>query len=224
MSQEGVSLMIKVLLVEDQQLFREGVNALVSAEEDMEVIGMTHHGLEAIQQIEEQQPDVILMDIHMPEVNGIKATSQIKEHYPNIKVILLTTNKDIDLITTGLSVGADGFLLKTLDASRLVRSIRDAYDGQIVLSGEVAKMLATKVKAYKYDKKEILGEKLVNLDIQLSRRELDIAYLLKEEITNKNIAQELFLSEGTVKNYISEIYNKLGLRNRKDVIDYLRGL
>ena len=216
--------MIKVLLVEDQRLFREGVNALIMAEDDMKVVGIANHGQEAIQKIVKLQPDIVLMDVHMPEVDGIKATVHIMEHYPNVKVILLTTHADEDLITNGLSVGAKGFLLKSLDATRLIRSIRDVYDDQVVLSGEAARILANKLLDYQYDKKEILGKNLENFDIYLSRRELDIAFLLMENMTNKYMAQELYLSEGTIKNYISEIYNKIGFRNRKEAIAYLRGI
>lgn len=216
--------MIKVLLVEDQRLFSEGIKALLATEADIKVVGMVSHGREAIEQIEELQPHIVLMDVHMPEVDGIKATIYMKQNYPDVKVILLTTYADVDLITDGLTVGAKGFLLKSLDAARLVRSIRDVYEDQIVISGEVARMLANKLREYKYDKKEILGRNLANEAIYLSKRELDVAFLLLDDSTNKYMAQRLYLSEGTVKNYISEIYNKIGIRNRKDIISYLRSL
>jgi DNA-binding NarL/FixJ family response regulator len=224
MHEKGDMPVIRVLLVEDQRLFREGVNALISAEDDIEVVGMVQHGKEAIQHIEKQLPDVVLMDVHMPEVDGIKATIHIKENYPTVKVILLTTRPDEDLITSGLSAGAQGFLLKNLDTTRLIRSIRDVYEDQVVLSGEAARILANKLRKYKNDKKALLGKSLEHQDIYLSKRELDVAFLLMENETNKHMAEELFLSAGTVKNYISELYNKVGIRSRKDVISYLRTL
>src|SRR5699024_4419947 len=124
---QRVVRMIRVLVVEDQQLFKDGVKALLAQEDDIEVIGLACNGEEAIRQIKDQQPDVVLMDIHMPQVDGIKATLYIKEHYPDIKVVLLTTYAQKDAVIMGLNAGADGFLLKSLDAERLIRTIRDAY-------------------------------------------------------------------------------------------------
>lgn len=216
--------MIKVLLVEDQRLFREGINALIANEDDIEVVGMAQHGQDAIEQIEKLQPDVVLMDVHMPEVDGIKATIYIKENYPKIKVILLTTYPEEDLIITGISIGADGFLVKSIDRERLIRSIRDAYENQIVLAGEAARILAKRIEGFNYDKKEILDRKLKYRNIYLTGREIDVALLLMDGMTNNDIAQKLYLSQGTVKNYISEVYQKLDLRNRKDVIVFLHGL
>ena len=216
--------MIKVLLIEDQGLFREGVNALISAVADIKVVGMTEHGQEAFKQLEQLQPDIVLMDVYMPKIDGIKTTAYIKENYPTVKVILLSDLADEDIITSGLSAGADGFLLKKLDAKRLVRSIRDVYEDQIVLSGEATRILARKLREYKYDKKEILAGKLENHYIYLTRREMDIAYLLMQDTSNHQMAQKLFLSEGTIKNYISDIYNKIGLRKRNEVIGFLQGL
>ncbi|PAV31099.1 DNA-binding response regulator [Virgibacillus profundi] len=213
--------MISVLLVEDQQLFREGVHALIATVDDMDVVGMASNGEEATQLMKKSQADIVIMDIHMPNVDGIKATIHLKDNYPSVKVILLTTFAEEDLIITGLAAGADGFLLKSLDRARLIRSIRDVYDDQVVLSGEAAKILATMIVDIKYNKKDLLEKKLVNRNINLSNRELDIAYLMMNGSTNKLIAQKLFLSEGTIKNYISELYNKLNLRSRKDVIDFL---
>lgn len=216
--------MIKVLLVEDQRLFREGMNALIANEDDIEVVGMAQHGQDAIEQMEKLQPDVVLMDVHMPEVDGIKATIYIKENYPKTKVILLTTYPEEDLIITGISIGADGFLVKSIDKERLIRSIRDVYENQIVLAGEAARILAKRIEGFNYDKKEILDRKLKYRNIYLTGREIDVALLLMDGMTNNDIAQKLYLSQGTVKNYISEVYQKLDLRNRKDVIVFLHGL
>ncbi|OZU88245.1 DNA-binding response regulator [Virgibacillus indicus] len=216
--------MIKVLLVDDQKLFSEGVRSLLSREEDMVVVGAASNGKEAMEKMLKHEPDVVLMDIHMPQVDGIKATIQIKEHFPKTKVILLTTFADEELVLIGKKVGADGFLLKDLSASHVIRSIRDAYHDEIVISGEAARILARQILQVNYSKKELLSQKLANREINLSARELDIAHLLMEETSNKHIAQRLFLSEGTIKNYISEIYNKVNIHNRKEVIAYLQGL
>ncbi|MGY0691489.1 response regulator [Virgibacillus sp. FSP13] len=216
--------MIKVLLVEDQRLFREGVEAIIDKKDDIHVIGMAENGEAAIKQIEKEVPDVILMDIHMPNMDGIKTTVHVKEYYPDVKVVMLTTHAKEDLIIRGISVGADGFLLKELYADSLIRSIRDAARGQVVLSGEVAKILANRIRVLTLNKKQILAKRLENRGMHFSNRELDVAYLFMEGHTNKYIAQKLFLGEGTVKNYISEIYNKLGIHNRTEAIDFLRGI
>ncbi|WP_163969635.1 response regulator transcription factor [Oceanobacillus halotolerans] len=216
--------MIRVLVVEDQLLVREGIQALLEKVEDMEIIGTASNGYEAIQHVQKSPPDVVLMDIHMPKLDGIKATLHLKEHFPNVKVILLTTFAEEDRIITGINVGADGFLLKRLDVNHIVRSIRDAYEGQMVIVGEAARILAKNIRDAKYNKKEVLNRKLQVRYIYLSKRELDVAYALMEEMTNKQMAQKLFLGEGTIKNYISEVYTKLGIRNRNDAIAFLQSL
>lgn len=214
--------MINVMLVEDQRLFSEGVEALISNTADIRVVGIASNGKEAIDTFKKCLPDVVLMDIHMPELDGIKATIKIKENNPDIKVILLTTYADEDLIVTGINAGADGFLLKSLRAASLIRCIRDVYENEIVLSGPAARILAEKIRAQTYSKKQILERKLRNRNISLSKRELDITYLLLQNYTNKQIAENLFLSEGTIKNYISELYHKFAIPNRKELIQYLQ--
>lgn len=216
--------MINVLLVEDQRLFREGIKALINQEDDLYVIGMAENGEESAKLIADRQPDVVLMDIHMPGINGIKATLQIKEKYPNIKVILLTTTIDEELVITGLDAGADGFLFKNLNASKLIQTIRDGYYGEMVLSGEAAKILARRIRDFKYNKKQILERKLENRGIYFSERELDISYLMMEGKSNKVIAQRLYLSEGTIKNYVSELYRKIKIKNRSKAIEYFQSL
>lgn len=216
--------MINVLLVEDQRLFREGVKALTETQEDIGIIGMAPNGEDAIAMIPELKPDVVLMDIHMPDMDGIKATAHIKEKHPTVKVVLLTTAPEEELIIRGLSVGADGFLLKELYPDTLHNAIRDAYRGQFVLSGEVAQILATRIRELTLNKKQILAKRLENNNINLTNRELDIAYLLMEGNSNNQAANKLFLGEGTIKNYISDIYNKLDIHNREQAREYLSSL
>lgn len=216
--------MIKIMLVEDQRLFREGVEALISNTDDIEVIGMAESGESAIELLQHEQPDVILMDIHMAEMDGIKTTVYIKENHPSVKVVMLTTIAEEELVIRGINVGADGFLLKDLYPDNLIQSIRDAARGQSVLSGKVATILVNKIRELTLDKKQILGKRLENRGINLTARELDIAYLFMGGHSNKIIAQKLFLGEGTIKNYISEVYSKLNIRNRHEAINYLKNL
>src|SRR5699024_7451386 len=219
---KGFYVLIKLLLAEDQRLFLEGIQALIDTQNDMEVVGTAANGDEALGLVNELQPDVVLMDIHMPELDGIKATALIKESYPAVKVIMLTTNIDEELAIRAISVGADVFLIKELYRDTLYQAIRDAYRGQVVLSGEVGSILARRIRELTMDKKGILGKRLENRGIYLTDREQEIAYWFMEKHTNKQIAHKLFLGEGTIKNYISEIYQKLGINHRGQAIEYLQ--
>lgn len=200
------------------------MHSLLSTEQDIRVIGMVTDGKEVLKQVEEKQPDVVLIDMHIPNIDGIKLTVHMKEKFPTIKVIFLTTFTEEELIIKGIISGADGFLLKTVDTKGLIRGIRNTYDGEVVFSGEVAKILANRIAQFTCDRKKILREKLNNRNIHLTNRELDVASLVMEDMTNKKIAQQLYLSEGTVKNYISELYQKFRLRNRKELAKYLNSL
>lgn len=221
---EGVVAVIKVMLVEDQRLFQEGVEAIIKTTNDMHVTGMALSGASAIDMLKQQQPDVVLMDIHMPELDGIKTTVYIKENYPDIKVVMLTSLVDEELVIRGINVGADGFLLKDLYAEKLIESLRYAAAGQTVLSGKVAQILVDKIRESTLDKQQILGKRLENRGFTLTKRELDIAFLFMDGHSNKIIAEKLFLGEGTIKNYISEIYAKLNIHKRQEARDYLKGL
>ncbi|AXI10472.1 response regulator [Oceanobacillus sp. 143] len=216
--------MIKVLLVDDQRLFREGVKSILERAEDIHVTGTADNGKEAIQEIEQAQPDVVVMDIHMPEMDGVETTSYVKRNYPGIKVVLLTTRADDDFIISGINTGADGLLLKNLYADKLIDCIRDASCGVMVLSGEVSRILANRIRELTLNKKQILALRLERSGYQYTNRELDVFYLLMEGNTNNQIAHQLFLSLGTVKNYISDIYNKLNIRNRENTIMYFQEL
>ncbi|WP_106496251.1 response regulator transcription factor [Lentibacillus sp. Marseille-P4043] len=216
--------MINVLVVDDQRLFREGVQALIRTENDMDVIGIAENGEEALQKTADMQPDVVLMDIHMPDLDGIKTTAKIKESYPMVKVVLLTATAEEELIIRGITVGADGFLVKEIYADNLHQAIRDAYRGQVVFSGDVARILAQRIRQLTLSKKQILAKKLENRNIYLTNRELDIAYLFMKDNSNKQIAKQLYLGEGTIKNYISEIYNKINIHNREQARGYLKEL
>ena len=219
---KGFYALIKLLLVEDQRLFLEGVKKLIETQEDMEVIGTASNGDAALELVREQQPDIVLMDIHMPELDGIKATARIKEEFSSVKVIMLTTHIDEDRAIRGISVGADGFLVKELYSDTLYQAIRDAYRGQVVISGDVASILARRIRELSMDKSAILGVRLENRGIHLTKREQEIAYLFMERHTNKHIADKIHLGEGTIKNYISEIYQKLGIHNREQARSYLQ--
>lgn len=200
---------IKLMLVDDQMLLREGLKTIVNLQEDMEVVVEAENGKVAIENMEKNEIDVILMDIRMPILNGVEAVSVIKKEYPKTSIIMLTTFDDDDYIVDALAKGADGYLLKDIDGSHLVQSIRDAYNGQMMLNGKIAAKLAQRLSGKNMNSKVLIEDNEL-----LKEREKEIALLLSEGLSNSQIAKELFLSEGTVKNYISEIYGKLGTNNR----------
>ncbi|MBP2075908.1 response regulator [Oceanobacillus polygoni] len=211
--------MIHVLIVENQRLLRDGIEAIIERTDDIKVIGAVDNGETAIKQMEHLKADIVIMDIQLPQMDGIRTTKLIKEKYPEVSVILLTSKVN-DLVISGINAGADGFLVKALYAERLLEAIRIAYRGETVLSGEVARMLAGRIRELTMNNKQIFTLRLERLGYSFTKREIDIAFLLKENHTNQQIANKLFLGEGTVKNYISEIYNKLNIRNRAKVIDF----
>lgn len=213
--------MIKVLLVNGQRLFNEAIESLLSTEADIDVVGMAITVQDAMKQIYEKAPDIVLLDVHMSSMDGIKTTVHIKDNYPNIKVIFLTTFSQKELVIAGIVAGADGFLLKNIDTENLLQAIRNAYRDQIVISGDAAKILAKAVIELQYDRHEILKTNLEKRNIYFSDREVEVALLMIDQLTNKRIAQRLYLSEGTVKNYISGIYSKLNIDTRKEAIEYL---
>lgn len=211
--------MIHVLIVENQRLLRDGMEAIIERTDDIKVIGAVDNGENAIKQMEHLNPDIVIMDIHLPQMDGIRTTKYMKEKYPEVGVILLTSKVD-DFIISGINAGADGFLVKAVYAERLLEAIRIAYRGETIFSGEVAQMLATRIRELTMNNKQIFTLRLERLGYTFTKREIDIAFLLKENYTNQQIAHKLFLGEGTVKNYISEIYNKLNIRNRAKVIEF----
>lgn len=216
--------MIHVLLVDEQRLFSEAVRSLLITENDIDKVGIAQSGEEAMKYIHDEQPDVILMDMHVTGFDGIKAAVHIKDNYPHMKIIFLTSVAEKEFVVAAIIAGAEGFLLKDIDHASLIQSVRNAYNGQVVISGEAAAILARKIVEIKCSREDILQVKLSNRNISLSEREIDIASLLIDNISNKHIAKILHLSEGTVKNYISTIYSKLNVKSRKNAIDYLQGL
>jgi len=213
---------IKVLIVDDQSLMRDGLKTIIDLEPDMEVLGTCENGRVAIEKSKILHPDVILMDIRMPEVNGVEATKIIKKHFPNIKIIILTTFDDDEYIIDALSYGASGYLLKDIDGDKLINSIRDAYDGTLLMPGNIAAKLVSKLKESNKSPNNLSKAESNVYYEKLSEREIEIAKLMLEGLSNKEIASELFITQGTVKNYISSIYGKIGVRDRTNAVLFFR--
>lgn len=200
---------IKILIADDQTLMRDGLKTIIDLEDNMEVIGTAKSGKEAVEFCKETLPDLILMDIRMPVMDGVESTKIIKCLYPDIIILILTTFNDDDYIIDALSYGASGYILKDIEGDDLIKAINDAYKGSFMLPSDVAIKIAkrlTKTSAVTSEQKKSLSE--------LSEREIEIAKMMMLGFNNKQIASSLFISEGTVKNYISNIYSKLGTSDR----------
>ncbi|MEM7116482.1 MAG: response regulator transcription factor [Chloroflexota bacterium] len=201
---------IRILLVDDQALFREGLRTLLSIWDDLEIVGEAGNGQEALTAVSQLTPDVVLMDLRMPILDGVAATRQITQNYPDSKVIVLTTFDDDDYVFDGLRAGAVGYLLKDVSSDKLVEAIRAAAQGNSFLQPSVAaKVIAEFSRLTPTTKPEpvILVE-------PLSSREREVLRVVATGASNKEIAQQLHLAEGTVKNHLTSILGKLGVRDR----------
>lgn len=215
---------LRIVIADDQTLFREGLQTILNLEEDMEVVGVAENGQEALELVNRLQPDVVLMDIEMPVMNGVESTRRLKEQLSHTKVLILSTFAEDNYIVEGLAHGACGYLLKDLHADTLISSIRSAAAGQFVLPAPIATKLASRLLKSSEGLNAPFGHhgKLDHMVEELTEREKELASLIVKGFTNKEIASRLFISEGTVRNYISVIYSKLGTSNRSRAILLLK--
>jgi len=198
--------MIKVLIVDDHPMVRQGIKTLLDVYDDIEVIGEAENGREALEICEKYKPDIVLMDLIMPEVNGIEATKEIVKNWSYIKVVTLTSFLDKKLIEDSLKAGAIGYVLKNISGDKLVATIRDANKGKSTLSSEASDFLISNIK------------KPPVADYQLTSQEKNILACLVDGLSNKKIAQKLVLSLSTVKFHVSNILNKLGVSSRTEAV------
>ncbi|CUS02417.2 Uncharacterized transcriptional regulatory protein YxjL [Candidatus Promineifilum breve] len=202
---------IRVLLVDDQALFREGLSTILSLQADLEVVGEAANGQEALAAAAAHQPDVILMDLNMPVLDGVAATRRLKESGAAARVIVLTTFDNDETVFDGLRAGAVGYLLKDVSSAKLVEAIRAAARGESFLQPSIAaKVLA---EFNRLEERAAAAPPTALID-PLSERELEILRQLSAGDSNKEIAAHLFITEGTVKNHVTNILGKLGVRDR----------
>jgi DNA-binding NarL/FixJ family response regulator len=209
--------MIRVLLVDDQALFREGLSTLLSVYPDVQVVGEAGNGEEALTQVAALQPDVVLMDLRMPVLDGAAATRRLRAAHPHIQVIVLTTFDDDEHIFEGLRAGAVGYLLKDVPSTRLVEAIRTTARGESFLHPSVATRLVAEFYRLGDIPSPASGATTPTstpLLEPLSERELEILRHLSQGASNREIANVLYITEGTVKNHITNILGKLGVRDR----------
>ena len=205
--------MIKVAIIDDQKILTEGLKMILSADPIIEVIGTGENGKEALSICKTYLPDVILMDIQMPVMNGVDSTRQIKEKYPSVKIIVLTTFDDDKYIFEAIKHGASGYLLKDTPPNKIAEAIKTVESGGALIQPDVAmKVLDQFSKLAKEDGQSTVSEN--DVFSSLTSREKDITILVGEGLNNAEIADRLFLSEGTIKNNLTKILDKLELRDR----------
>ena len=204
--------MIKVLIADDQELIRQSLRIVLGVEKDLEVLDCVANGVEVIRSVRKEKPDVILMDIRMPEMDGVVCTRIIKENYPDIKIIILTTFDDDEYVFNALKYGASGYLLKGISTRELAEDIRKVYHGTALINEDIASKVLKLFSQMAQSNLAIQVEE--SQTSSLKPAEKQIIALVGRGMSNKEIAGKLKLSEGTVRNSLSVILSKLGLRDR----------
>lgn len=198
---------VKVLIVDDHDILRQGLSFALSVFQDIEVVGYAVDGSEVLERCNRHKPDVILMDLVMPEVDGVTAIQLVREEFPHIQIIALTSFEDKSLIRDAINAGAISYVLKNVWVEDLAKAIRDAYDGRATLSPEIIPILA-----HNLQKQQIIS------DFHLTPRELEVLRYIVKGFTNVDIAVELVISPATVKKHVVNILAKLKVSNRTEAV------
>jgi len=200
---------IKILIADDHPVVREGLIAMLSRESDFAVVGEAKDGAEAVNKAKELNPDVVLMDLRMPEIDGVEAIRQIRPAMPNVKFIILTTYSDDEYIFSGIEAGARAYLLKDAPREDLFKAIRSVYRGESLIQPVVASKLLDRFS--QLSRRTPSGE-------ELSERELEVLCLMAKGAANKEISAELNIAQSTVKTHITNIFQKLGVNDRTEAV------
>jgi DNA-binding NarL/FixJ family response regulator len=200
--------MIRLLICDDQTFVCEGLRAILSTSARIEVVGLAYNGEEALRQVETLHPDIVLMDLKMPVLNGVQATRAIKERFPEIFVLVLTTYDFDEWVFEAIRAGANGYLLKDTPREEMFDAIYGTVEGKSYIDPNIAPKLLNQISGS--------APATTNLELTrlLSERELDVLRLMAQGLTNQEIAKRLFLSEGTIKNYVSTIFSKIDVPDR----------
>lgn len=209
-----------IVIIDDHQLFREGVKRILDFEPNFEVVAEGEDGSHALSIVEQHQPDVVIMDINMPNINGVEATGHLVSEFPDTKIIILSIHDDENYVTHALKTGAQGYLLKEMDAEQLVEAVKVVADGGSYLHPKVTHNL---VKEYRrlastnarVQQKEVEIRRPLHL---LTRRECEVLQLLADGKSNRNIGEILFISEKTVKNHVSNVLTKMNVNDRTQAV------
>jgi two-component system response regulator DegU len=210
------------VIVDDHQLFREGVKRILDFENSFEVVAEGDDGSEVVDLVEQNNPDVVIMDINMPETNGVEATRQLIEKYPESQVIILSIHDDENYVTHALKTGARGYLLKEMDADALVEAVKVVADGGSYIHPKVTHNLIKEYRRLATDENSN-GDYIKNIEVRrplhlLTRRECEVLQMLADGKSNRGIGEALFISEKTVKNHVSNILQKMSVNDRTQAV------
>lgn len=205
---------IRVLLADDQVLFREALHNLLAAQSDIEIVGEAGDGKQTIQLVAELHPDIVLMDVQMPILDGVATTRHIRENHPECRIIMLTTFDDDEYVFEGLRAGAIGYLLKDAPAQRLIEAIHIAARGETFLQPSIAAKVVAELNRQSFPSPAAHK----GLTEPLTAREIDILRMIAQGHNNREIATKLVITEGTVKNHVTSILSKLGVRDRTQAV------
>jgi DNA-binding NarL/FixJ family response regulator len=213
--------MIQLLLVDDQNLVCQGLKAILSQEEDFQVVGTAENGEAAIELTEALHPDIVLMDVRMPIMNGLDATQIICQKFPDTKVLVLSTFDDDQYIADSMRAGAKGYLIKDMPSEELAQTIRLAHRGYAQMGPGLMEKLVVNMPKHETD----LKNQPLTIDLShLTPREYEVMRLLRFGATNREIAEQLYITEGTVKTHINHILNRLALKNRSQLAIYAHSI
>jgi len=213
----------KIIIIDDHQLFREGVKRILDFEHSFEVVAEGDDGSEVMNLFELHQPDVIIMDINMPNINGIEATQQLIAKHPQAKVIILSIHDDENYVTHALKTGATGYLLKEMDADALINAVKVVADGGSYLHPKVTHNLVKEFRRLSIQEGESSVQTISRVEIRrplhlLTRRECEVLQLLADGKSNRAIGDALYISEKTVKNHVSNILQKMNVNDRTQAV------
>lgn len=204
--------MIRVLICDDQAIARHGLQMILSTAPDLQIVGQAQDGQEAVDLVAQQQPDLVLMDLKMPKMNGVQATRLIRQRFPAVQVLVLTTYDADEWVFDAVRAGANGYLLKDTPPTQLIAAIRNTVEGKTPVDPSVAGKLFTSFA------KQPTPPTTTKLVEELSDREIEVLRLMAEGLTNAEIGAQIHLSEGTIRNYISTILDKLQVKDRTQAV------
>lgn len=220
--------MIKVLIADDIMILRQGLKAVLSQDTEIEVVALAENGKEAFEKAKVYEPDVVLMDMRMPDYDGSYGIKAIKEELPKVKVLVLTTFDDEETVNKAIASGADGYILKEMEDEKVINAVKSVYGGISVFGDSVYRSMMSRFaensKSSKGSEESGNGEKFgkndEDLEVSFTDREMDVLRLVAEGYDNKEIAGMLFLAEGTVRNQVSRLLDKLQLKDRTQLAVY----
>ncbi|WLR50611.1 response regulator transcription factor [Bacillus tianshenii] len=213
----------RIVIIDDHQLFREGVKRILDFEEDFNVVAEGDDGTDAVKLVEQHQPDVVVMDINMPHINGVEATRRLVEKYPDTNVLILSIHDDESYVTHALKTGARGYLLKEMDADALIEAVKVVAEGGSYLHPKVTHNLVNEYRRLASGEQKASGNSLGDIEYRkplhiLTRRECEVLQLLADGKSNRGIGETLFISEKTVKNHVSNILQKMNVNDRTQAV------